>query len=70
VARHNPGVHRLWAGRELMFKRRLVLLRAAFSRIPPVCICIDDSRLRELINERLNQFASELAEAMAARKGN
>lgn len=52
-----------------MLKRRLILLRAAFSRIPPVCICIDDARLRNLINERLNQFASELAEAMNHRRG-
>jgi hypothetical protein len=52
-----------------MLKRRLILLRAAFSRIPPVCICIDDTRLRNIVNERLNQFASELAEAMNHRRG-
>lgn len=55
--------------RRAVIKRRWVLLRAAFSRIPPVCICIDDTRLRDLINERLNQFASELAEAMNHRRG-
>jgi hypothetical protein len=51
-----------------VFKRRLVLLRAAFSRVPPVCICIDDTRLRALINERLGQFVDELAEVMAAHR--
>lgn len=51
-----------------MFKRRLILLRAAFSRIPPVCICIDDSRLRDIVNERLNQFVSELAEVLERRR--
>lgn len=49
---------------------RWLLFRAALSANPSLCVHVhtDEKRLRKLIDERLNQFATELAEVMASRR--